>query len=110
MTDLETACELLASIGDEIHELNQKTDQAFERRHIPIGLIYRLVGEDMINKGQKTKTVGDFTVRVSMKRILICKCHRASVGECDNRTPEIMDGGDRPSITVYRSALNEAVA
>jgi hypothetical protein len=101
--DIEWSCEALDDIHSELKELAEKRERLIERRHVPAATLYELVGKDMIARGQKSRTMGNFRIEAGIEALVMCACHGALLSSCDTVGPvQLIPCGHRPYVRVKR--------
>lgn len=78
----ELTCEVLASYQDDLSRLSKKRGDIKYAARLPMEALRRI----LVESGQKSKKIGEFTIYLKHDERHYCECHGAAEGYCDTPT------------------------
>lgn len=104
--DLDVAIALLDSSKDRIKKLYEQIEDERANQQWPLTAIWELVGRDIVAKGNKSRTVGDYIIEAGYRETRFCACHATTnPGECDTEGDVVLiTGAPKPYVNVRRKS------
>lgn len=98
------ACDLLSDISASLKSLRDQRDTLNSQRQFPAAYIFATIGQEMLDRGQKSRRVGGYIIEVGMEAQAMCACHGALLGDCDSIGPiEVLPARARPFVRIRRN-------
>ncbi|HEV8021291.1 MAG TPA: hypothetical protein VGP41_08535 [Candidatus Lustribacter sp.] len=110
--ELDVAIALLEQSKEKIKDLYEQIEEERAKQQWPRSAIWNLVGRDIVAKGNKSRTVGDYIVEAGYSETRFCACHATTnPGECDTEGDVVLiTGAPKPYINVRRRSQGMANA